>query len=278
MILRSALAGRNAVHQMTLDASLMHKSRDGAEQAIIAVVTAVQKSLAADLPPMLLAIVSTSQRLSSGIRAAKAPKAQITVQLDVVNPAAVEWANRHAAELIVEITGDTEAAVRALIVRAFEEGIAPLPASRLIRESVGLTERYVQAVLALRQRILDSPGSLQYAGNTPIRVPKSGMSADRLERTLAQYTTRLQNSRARTIARTETMRASNEGQRILWREARNQGLISRRIQQEWITFDPCPEICAPLDGERADLGALFPGGYDGPPAHPNCRCTLGLVN
>jgi SPP1 gp7 family putative phage head morphogenesis protein len=35
----------------------------------------------------------------------------------------------------------------------------------------------------------------------------------------------------------------------------------------------CP-ICAGLDGKTAPIGGMFPGGYDSPPAHSCCRCTV----
>lgn len=35
-------------------------------------------------------------------------------------------------------------------------------------------------------------------------------------------------------------------------------------------------ICAPLDGKTSPVNGMFPGGYDRPPAHPNCRCSIGL--
>jgi SPP1 gp7 family putative phage head morphogenesis protein len=34
----------------------------------------------------------------------------------------------------------------------------------------------------------------------------------------------------------------------------------------------CP-ICYGLDGKTAAMDGTFPGGYDHPPAHPNCRCV-----
>jgi len=35
----------------------------------------------------------------------------------------------------------------------------------------------------------------------------------------------------------------------------------------------CP-VCRDLHGVVVAIGEAFPGGYDRPPAHPNCRCTL----
>ena len=37
------------------------------------------------------------------------------------------------------------------------------------------------------------------------------------------------------------------------------------------------EICEPLDGQEAALDEPFDGGIFRPPAHPNCRCSVGLV-
>ena len=86
-------------------------------------------------------------------------------------------------------------------------------------------------------------------------------------------------TRAELIARTEVMRAANEGQRQSWDQAVEDGLLSGNEQREWIaTGDDgvCP-ICDELDGQTTGLDGQYPGeGEDGPPAHPRCRCTEGL--
>lgn len=90
------------------------------------------------------------------------------------------------------------------------------------------------------------------------------------------------NSRAELIARTEVMRASNEGQQELWDQAVEAGFLSGREQQEWIVTPDdrlCP-VCEPLDGQTVPVDGQFDvdgDKIDGPPAHPNCRCTVGLV-
>lgn len=87
--------------------------------------------------------------------------------------------------------------------------------------------------------------------------------------------------RAESIARTETMRASNEGQVQAWDQATEQGLLTGTESKEWITTPDdrlCP-VCAPMDGETVALGDRFDvdgESIDSPPAHPNCRCTVGL--
>lgn len=82
--------------------------------------------------------------------------------------------------------------------------------------------------------------------------------------------------RADLIARTESMSAANEGQRQAWAQAVDDGYLTGDEQRVWIaTEGACPE-CEALDGETADLDGEYPDGSDGPPLHPNCRCTEGL--
>lgn len=85
-------------------------------------------------------------------------------------------------------------------------------------------------------------------------------------------------SRADMIARTEVMAAANEGQQAAWDGAVDAGLLTGNEQVEWIaTSDACDDCDAldgetrPIDGEYDDSDAA-----DGPPLHPNCRCTEGI--
>jgi SPP1 gp7 family putative phage head morphogenesis protein len=90
------------------------------------------------------------------------------------------------------------------------------------------------------------------------------------------------DARAETIARTETIAASNRGQQEAWDQAVEEGLLTGNETQEWITTPDdrtCP-ICEPLDGVNVALGEQFDtelGKVDGPPAHPRCRCALALT-
>jgi len=87
-------------------------------------------------------------------------------------------------------------------------------------------------------------------------------------------------TRADLIARTESMRAANFGQREAWAQAVDAGLLTGDEQRTWIaTGDEalCP-ICEALDGATAGLDGEYPDpGGEGPPAHPRCRCTEGIA-
>jgi SPP1 gp7 family putative phage head morphogenesis protein len=89
------------------------------------------------------------------------------------------------------------------------------------------------------------------------------------------------DERAEVIARTETMRASNAGQELAWEQAKDDGLLTGNEKKEWIVTPDdrlCP-VCEPMDGVQVPLGESFSVNgeqLDGPPAHPNCRCAMGL--
>jgi SPP1 gp7 family putative phage head morphogenesis protein len=65
------------------------------------------------------------------------------------------------------------------------------------------------------------------------------------------------------IARTETLRAHNEGRKVFYRQV---GITKIR----WLIADDdrtCP-VCRALDGKVFEIDGLA-----GPPKHPGCRCT-----
>lgn len=85
------------------------------------------------------------------------------------------------------------------------------------------------------------------------------------------------DSRAEMIARTETMMAANEGQRQAWDQAAEKGLLDEDTKRVWIATIGCCDECDALDEEEATLDGEYPDpGGDGPPLHPNCRCTEGI--
>lgn len=178
---------------------------------------------------------------------------------DAEAPEAVKWARQNAARLVTNITAETRAAIRETVMKSFETGAGPKATARLIRESIGLTARDAGAVVKRRAEMI-----------------ARGVSQEVAQKRAEMYAAKLRRSRSLTIARTETMRAANEGQLQLWKQARKDGFLTGNERKQWITADPCP-ICAPLSGEKVRLDEDFSIGAD-PPAHPNCRCTIGLVN
>jgi len=73
---------------------------------------------------------------------------------------------------------------------------------------------------------------------------------------------------AERIARTEVNSASNGAELEAYKQSE---IIEKK---EWLAEADACEICADLNGDVRKLNEVFSGGFDYPPAHPNCRCTI----
>jgi hypothetical protein len=84
--------------------------------------------------------------------------------------------------------------------------------------------------------------------------------------------------RATTIARQESMSAANEGQRMMWKQAQDEGYLEAGTKREWLATEgyACPE-CEAMNGKTARVNGTYAGGIAGPPLHVNSRCTEGIV-
>lgn len=220
----------------------------------------------AGLAPKLQAAVATLNRIVEDARRATErdldTRYSLQLRFDVVNPRALTAASR-GAQLVREVSEQTRRSLQAVITRSIREGIPPAEAARLIRPTIGLTDRQAMAVVNYRFSLLEE-------GASPSAVSKA---ADR-------YAAKLLRQRTETIARTETIRAGNEGRNATWRQAVDEGLLSPETMRRWVVTDDdrlCP-ACAELDGVEVGLDESWPnGGGDGPALHPNCRCVSVLV-
>jgi len=191
------------------------------------------------------------------------------------------WAKQHSAKLIVSVSEDLRSAIRNSMFRVFDENIPPDEAADLIRPLIGLTEGHAEAVLKLRRTLQDSPGRVVWAGAKRIQVPAEGASRAFLQRQTEAYADRLLSWHADAIARTETLAASNEGQRLLWMKSVAEGNLRVDEQRKWIAHPRCCDLCAQMNGQVRGLEEPFttPDGDQvmSAPAHPFCRCAQGLV-
>lgn len=200
--------------------------------------------------------------------------AGVTARFDLTNPRALLWAARRSSAKVTQITHDTKRIVRRAISRGFRQGITVQGTGRALRpvlvdalpETLGLTLRQYVAVERFRDRLVDE-------------------GADDVEGRTARYAAKQLRRRALTIARTETIAASNAGQSELWRQYAERDLIdATSTRRVWIITpdDRLCEICEAIpdlnpEGVGLNKPFLTPDGpVDAPPAHPNCRCAQGL--
>lgn len=101
------------------------------------------------------------------------------------------------------------------------------------------------------------------------RQAAEGWSVEQLADAIRERGITASETRAATVARSETATAYSRGSILAYRES---GVVE---QIEWITAgsDVCP-ICQALNGKRAPLGGSFADGIGHPAAHPNCRCAI----
>ncbi len=238
---------------------------DALEQHDEFAVRGLTSRLPADLRPAIATLRNAFTVGAAGAAAAIARPLQ--GRLDLVSRDMVAAAQRSAAQLVTRVTAETRQAIRRIIVRAFKDGIPPREAAKLIKPLIGLTERQAMAVLALRAR----------------RV-RQGWDAGRILAEAQRYSARLLRQRAETIARTEIIQSSVDGQLAIWQQAKRDGLIPSTARKHWIVTPDdrlCPN-CRQMRGPRAvvALDALFDtplGLKTGPTMHPNCRCALRLT-
>lgn len=185
-------------------------------------------------------------------------KGSIQFRFDSQASAAVKEAEKMAAKMIVEITAETEANIRNLIVAAIRDGIPPYDAARTIVPLIGLTSAQGQAVLKYRKELIDN-----------------GLTLDTTNTKVDRYADQLLSSRADTIARTEILDSLNAGQTQSWLQAQDDGLLSRNATKEVILSDDACEECVAI-AEEGPVPVNEDFSEEGPPFHPRCRCTTAI--
>lgn len=196
--------------------------------------------------------------------------ARFQLSFDIRNPFALEWARQRSAELITQLTEDLRETIRSIIASAFADSRAPRETARIIRDSIGLTTRDAGAVQRLRD-------TLRAAGADEAFV----------DRRAQKYGEQLLRKRAERIARTETIRAANEGLLESWREAVRQGFLGPDAKRIWLPSPGACPVCLTgagqvvgldepfvLTTEKGDpLEVMIP-----PDPHPNCRCGMAIAS
>lgn len=187
-------------------------------------------------------------------------------------PEVRRWIEDHGGELVSNLAAVQHEALKQVIGQAALLGaevdrlgnprrtLGPDELSRVMRPLIGLAQREAAAVM----RFYDA-------------LRQDGMKADQAQKKALNYSHRLHRHRAMRIARTELVWAYNQGALAGALQAQAQGYLGR-FHKVWLTAadERVCSICGPLDEVRVPEGALFPGGYETPPAHPHCRCAVSF--
>lgn len=189
---------------------------------------------------------------------------EIYLLLDLMEPRAINYARQRAAAFITEISDGVREVVQTFVGDALEYGRTINVLAAQIRDVIPLSTRFAQAVENHYERVVRE-------------AMADGKTFDQANRmageSSARYAERLRATRARAIARTEVMSASQAGRFEGWAAMIGSGQVSTDMRKEWITGgDPCPD-CDPMDGEVVAWDGEFSAGVQMPPLHVGCRCV-----
>jgi hypothetical protein len=199
----------------------------------------------------------------------KARRPAISVRFDLRNPFTEDYVRRKSAELVRGISDRARMQIRDQIEEGFVSGVPVRTTARAIRNGIGLDPRLAQAVRSRAEALAIA-----------------GTAEDVAERLVERYADGLLSYRAETIARTETINASNQGVMDSWKQAEREELLPKGMKKRWIaalgSARTCP-ICEelgesdPIPIDEDFYSTVLGASIARPAAHVSCRCTLGLV-
>lgn len=151
--------------------------------------------------------------------------------------------------------------VQSIIGDGFDLGRPHAQSARLIREVIGLDDRRAGALA-------------KYTA----KLEAQGVPEKRLLRMIAAEAKRKGQSRGLAVSRTESIRAANIAQDIIWGRAVAEGQLADVYEQEWVPSPKSCPVCLGLKGARAPIGGEFPspGGLGPPNPHTHCGCGKRL--
>jgi len=195
------------------------------------------------LKPVILSI------LGEGGKAVVDRKIMKQDRFDEIGTSAVKWAEKHTAALVVEVTTETQKAIKAFIVEAVKKGQSIPAVARQLRPLVGLTTRQIMAVANYEEwLIVNRP---EYT----VKVIRE--MAEVKARRFHRYRTKL-------IARTETRRSLNEG---IFQGYEQMGIKKMEGVSGASACDWCMEN---INGRVVSVDEAR--SIDGE-AHPGCECA-----
>jgi len=157
-------------------------------------------------------------------------------------------------------TGVDRELIRRTVRQAFLTGGHPYQQAQVFRHSVTMLPR-------------DQLRLQRYAAG----LWDSGVSERMYNLRVDQFAQRMWRDRARMIARTETIRAAQQGQLAAWDQAVTDGILEpERTWRVWIAVASACDICLSLNGTEVRLNDEWPGYGMVASAHPQCKCSQGL--
>lgn len=193
--------------------------------------------------------------------------------------------------LTTEIHDEARQVVITIIMAGLTDGDAPIEIARTVSEQIGLNAKQRVAVQNYRaalesrskmalQRALRDP---QYDRLVQEIIDGAPIDPAMIDKMVQAYAERTIAHRADTIARTEAVRASNQGLHEAYLQAVRSGVFPeasvRRFWQTALDEGVCPICEAIPDKNETGVAVDDPfdtdiGPVDNPPVHVSCRCSV----
>jgi hypothetical protein len=222
---------------------------------------------------------------------------QVIVDFDQTSEFVVNALRQNQLRLIQGFTEQQRASTRVALLDAQLRGANPLETARAFRQSIGLTERQMQAVVNFRRSLEElSPAALRRQLRDARFDPtiaravanKEPLSSAQIKRITDRYRERYIKHRSTVIARTEALRSVNAGNQAMFRQAYEEGALDPSgIEREWNTAldERVRGSHSAMHGQTRNATDPFisgngyetdyPGGFGIPEEDIQCRCTVG---
>lgn len=224
--------------------------------------------------------------------------ARVAIAFDPTNPIAAAAMRQERLEFIREFTDAQRAATREALATAMGEGAGAEEASRSFRDSIGLTQRQLQAVAnyrrlletgsaeALQRDLRDRRYDASVRGAVESGEP---LDASQIDSMVERYRQRMLMYRAENIARTDAGRVYARGREEALRQTLDQtGIDTGQVERRWLaTRDSRTrdthrlmngQVVNGLDTPfQSPSGAMirYPRDPNAPAAETiNCRCVV----
>lgn len=170
------------------------------------------------------------------------------------------WLDKHAADLIKDLSGAQMSSVHALLMDQIALGVtSPYVLAQRLKPIVGLTNKEANAISKLIANLTEE-----------------GIAPARINKLVEDQAKRLHRNRASRIAQTEISNAYNAGQFNSIQQAVDAGELPGIPTKEWLAGGPNPcDDCS--DNEAAGpiaMDEIFPSDHMVPTAHPSCACAI----
>lgn len=223
--------------------------------------------------------------------------ADIQIVFDQTNTRAVEAMRRNQLRLVRGFTEQQRETVRQILFDGVQRGLNPREIARQFRDSIGLTPNQMRAVENYRRALSElSPDALRRAlrdkrfDRTVLNAIDRGQSltAAQIDKMVGRYHEKMLAHRAEVIARTESLRAVNQGTEALFQQGIDEGTLQAdNMERIWNTAsdDRVRDSHEPMNGQSQPFGVAFQSGagnalmYPGDPDAPaeetiQCRCVV----